>query len=208
MNNSTQNTQTFSDVKSPNSSFIMNESINNSNSNIDAVINKRNRRDSFSFKMSKINEQKKDEQIQDTIITQNKSYLKNLFETNTLEQLYKGMDEKKQKMTSALIRQMTKKIEEMDDEFMDDEIKNLCQLNMLDVNLKEEIKKMETVKNDTDLDAISEEDNNVEMDRLGAIAYKHHIHNVETIKQMKDYSYLLKPKEKKIIKGKYGNLYK
>lgn len=95
------------------------------------------------------------------------------------------MNESKQKVTSALIRQMTKRIEEMDDDdLIDDEIRNLCQMDMFDVKVKEEIEKMETIKN-MNLDQIEEEvEEGVEMSRLGMMANK--IGHMTTVKEMKD----------------------
>lgn len=94
------------------------------------------------------------------------------------------MNESKQKVTSALIRQMTKRIEEMDDdEMIDDEILNLCQLDMFDVKVKEEIKKMETIKN-MNLDQIEEIEEGPDMGRLGMMANK--IGHMTTVKEMKD----------------------
>jgi len=72
-----------------------------------------------------------------------KNRLSNLFETDTLKKLFHGLDKQKQKKTVTLLRQMTKKMDELDmnDVEIDDDIKNLCQLNNLDLNMlhKEDI---------------------------------------------------------------------
>lgn len=104
---------------------------------------------------------------------------------------------------------MTLKIEEMEmngEEFLDDEITNLCQLNNLDLNLKkEDINDFLNSVNEYNENEIKvvEEEKGPNMGSLGYMTAQMRIGKMETIKEIKDYSYLKKTIEKKVVYGRY-----
>lgn len=91
------------------------------------------------FKQNKITVQKDFERKHHDQIINGNERLKHLFETDTLNKLYKGLDKESQKKTKDLIRQMTLKIEEMQingEDFNDDDKLILSQFNSLKLNLE------------------------------------------------------------------------
>jgi len=103
---------------------------------------------------------------------ENQKRLENLFESDALTKLFKDMEPVKKDKTKAILRQMSR-IDHDSNDILDDEIKNMLQMNMLNINMniKDQDEEKEKEKG---LDVVNEvnevEEEVVNFGRLGNMA--------------------------------------